>query len=87
MPKLKKEFYTREDTVTIAKELLGKKLVSFGVRGDAGMEITVYGSKRPLHSGHYGNWAPNPALLLSKLLASMKDDDGKEIDFSKTAIR
>ena len=55
----------------------GKKLVSFGVRGDAGMELTVYGSKRPLHSGHYGNWAPNPALLLSKLLASMKDDDGK----------
>lgn len=55
----------------------GKKLVSFGVRGDAGMEITVYGSKRPLHSGHYGNWAPNPALQLSKLLASMKDDDGK----------
>jgi len=55
----------------------GKKMVSFGVRGDAGMEITVYGSKRPLHSGHYGNWAPNPALQLSKLLASMKDDNGK----------
>ncbi len=55
----------------------GKKMVSFGVRGDAGMEITIYGSKRPLHSGHYGNWAPNPALQLSKLLASMKDDDGK----------
>jgi acetylornithine deacetylase/succinyl-diaminopimelate desuccinylase-like protein len=55
----------------------GKKLVSFGVRGDAGMEITVYGSKRPLHSGHYGNWAPNPALMLSRLLASMKDEDGK----------
>ena len=55
----------------------GKKLISFGVRGDANMEVSVYGSKRPLHSGHYGNWAPNPALQLSKLLASMKDDDGK----------
>ena len=55
----------------------GKKMVSFGVRGDAGMEITVYGSKKPLHSGHYGNWAPNPAWQLSKLLASMKDDNGK----------
>lgn len=55
----------------------GKKMVFFGVRGDAGMEITIYGSKRPLHSGHYGNWAPNPALQLSKLLASMKDDNGK----------
>lgn len=55
----------------------GKKMVTFGARGDAGMEITVYGSKRPLHSGHYGNWAPNPAWQLSKLLASMKDDNGK----------
>lgn len=55
----------------------GRKMVFFGVRGDAGMELTVYGSKRPLHSGHYGNWAPNPALQLSKLLASMKDDNGK----------
>jgi acetylornithine deacetylase/succinyl-diaminopimelate desuccinylase-like protein len=30
-----------------------------------------------LHSGHYGNWAPNPAMMLAKLLASMKDDDGR----------
>ena len=52
-------------------------MLVFGARGDAHAEITVYGSKRPLHSGHYGNWAPNPALQLSKLLASMKDDNGK----------
>jgi acetylornithine deacetylase/succinyl-diaminopimelate desuccinylase-like protein len=55
----------------------GKKMVYFGVRGDAHAEITVYGSKRPLHSGHYGNWAPNPANLLVHLLASMKDENGK----------
>ncbi|MGX7689788.1 M20/M25/M40 family metallo-hydrolase [Flectobacillus sp. BAB-3569] len=55
----------------------GKKQVVFGVRGDIGMEIKVFASKRPLHSGHYGNWAPNPANLLVKLLASMKDDNGK----------
>ena len=42
-----------------------------------GFEVTVYGPRRELHSGHYGNWAPNPALMLSKLLASMKDDDGR----------
>lgn len=57
----------------------GSKLVCFGVRGDVNMDITVYGGTRPLHSGHYGNWAPNPALLLSKLLASMKDDKGKVV--------
>ena len=55
----------------------GKKIVSFGVRGDAHVEITTYGPKRPLHSGHYGNWAPNPALMLSHLLASMKEEDGR----------
>lgn len=55
----------------------GLKQVVFGVRGDVNMELTVYGPKRPLHSGHYGNWVHNPAMLLSKLLASMKDDDGK----------
>jgi acetylornithine deacetylase/succinyl-diaminopimelate desuccinylase-like protein len=50
--------------------------VVFGVRGIAEMEITAYGPNRPLHSGHYGNWAPNPNILLAQLIASMKDDDG-----------
>lgn len=48
----------------------------FGVRGVIGMTITVYGANRYLHSGHYGNWAPNPALMLAQLLAGMKDEDG-----------
>jgi acetylornithine deacetylase/succinyl-diaminopimelate desuccinylase-like protein len=54
----------------------GQKQVVFGVRGDVGMELKVYASKRPLHSGHYGNWAPNPAQKLAALLASMKDKNG-----------
>jgi acetylornithine deacetylase/succinyl-diaminopimelate desuccinylase-like protein len=55
----------------------GKKQIVFGVRGDTHLDLTVYASKRPLHSGHYGNWAPNPAMMLAKLLASMKDDSGR----------
>ena len=51
----------------------------FGVRGVTGMEVTVYGPNRPLHSGHYGNWAPVPGQLLSNLIASMKDDQGDVI--------
>ncbi|WP_462248661.1 M20/M25/M40 family metallo-hydrolase [Ekhidna sp.] len=51
----------------------------FGVRGVTGMEITTYGPNRPLHSGHYGNWAPVPGQLLSELIASMKDDEGDVI--------
>lgn len=55
----------------------GRKQVVFGVRGDTNVDITVYGAKRPLHSGHYGNWAPNPAFTLAKLLATMKDNLGR----------
>jgi acetylornithine deacetylase/succinyl-diaminopimelate desuccinylase-like protein len=47
------------------------------VRGVVTVDLTIYGPNRELHSGHYGNWAPNPALLLARLLASMKDDDGR----------
>jgi acetylornithine deacetylase/succinyl-diaminopimelate desuccinylase-like protein len=54
----------------------GLRQVIFGVRGDTNVDITVYGANRPLHSGHYGNWAPNPAMVLIKLLASMKDEAG-----------
>src|SRR6185503_20651128 len=55
----------------------GRKQVVFGVRGDTNVDLTVYGAKRPLHSGHYGNWAPNPANILARLLASMKDESGR----------
>ena len=51
--------------------------IYFGARGVTTLELTVYGPRRELHSGHYGNWAPNPAMLLARLLASMKDDDGR----------
>ncbi len=59
------------------RHVSGRKTVVFGVRGDVNMALTVYGAKRPLHSGNYGNWAPNPAMRLVSLLASMKDDSGK----------
>lgn len=49
----------------------------FGVRGVTGMEITVYGATRSLHSGHYGNWAPVPGQSLAHLIATMKDENGK----------
>ena len=55
----------------------GRPLVSFGNRGILDVDLTVYGPVRSLHSGHYGNWAPNPAMHLAQLLASMKDADGR----------
>jgi len=51
--------------------------VVFGARGVLSLELTVFGPDRALHSGHYGNWAPNPAALLAQLLASLRDKDGR----------
>ncbi|WP_026965834.1 M20/M25/M40 family metallo-hydrolase [Algoriphagus terrigena] len=53
--------------------------LSYGARGIADMTLTTYGPKVPQHSGHYGNYSPNPALLLSQLLASMKDANGRVV--------
>jgi len=54
----------------------GRIEITYGARGDMNADLTVYGAIRALHSGHYGNWAPNPALRLARLLASMKDEKG-----------
>jgi acetylornithine deacetylase/succinyl-diaminopimelate desuccinylase-like protein len=54
-----------------------RQQIVFGARGITELFITLYGPKNELHSGHYGNWAPNPAMMLARLLASMKDDDGR----------
>ena len=51
--------------------------IVFGNRGNTVVHLTVYGPKSNLHSGHYGNYAPNPAQRLAALLATMKDDDGR----------
>ena len=51
--------------------------IIFGNRGNAVVELTVFGPRAPLHSGHYGNYAPNPAQRLATLLATMKDEDGR----------
>lgn len=49
----------------------------FGNRGIAEVTLTVFGPRAPLHSGHFGNYVPNPAMRLAQLLGSMKDDRGR----------
>ena len=51
--------------------------VFFGNRGETDLEMTVYGPARPMHTGNYGNWAPNPIVLLTHLLDSMRDTGAK----------
>lgn len=51
--------------------------LSFGARGIATITLTTFGPRVAQHSGHYGNYAPNPAFSLARLLASMKDEEGR----------
>lgn len=55
----------------------GVPSVYFGVRGGARVTVRVYGAAIDLHSGNYGNWAPDPSFRLARLLASMKDETGR----------
>ncbi|MGH9519805.1 MAG: M20/M25/M40 family metallo-hydrolase, partial [Terriglobales bacterium] len=54
----------------------GTMQVFFGARGVTDVDLTVYGPSHALHDGHYGNWAPNPNAMLTRLLAAMRDDNG-----------
>jgi acetylornithine deacetylase/succinyl-diaminopimelate desuccinylase-like protein len=80
------------EMLTLHRDLLGADLwlfcdgpvhqsrrwqLSYGVRGSFGFDLTVYGPNRPLHSGHYGNWSPNPIARLTELIATMRDGEGK----------
>ncbi|MBO6779291.1 MAG: M20/M25/M40 family metallo-hydrolase [Rhodothermales bacterium] len=51
--------------------------LTFGARGIATITLTVFGPKVAQHSGHWGNYVPNPAVRLSQLIASMKDPAGR----------
>ena len=53
--------------------------IVFGGRGLSAVTLTVYGPRTSQHSGHYGNYAPNPAFRMAHLLASMKDREGRVI--------
>ncbi|WP_410598960.1 M20/M25/M40 family metallo-hydrolase [Amycolatopsis sp. lyj-90] len=51
--------------------------VALGVRGAVAFEITVRGANSALHSGNWGNVAPNPAWELTWLLSTMRAPDGR----------
>ncbi len=69
----------RSDVMVLAdgpRHQSGRVQVFLGARGVMGLDVTVYGPSRPLHSGHYGNWAPNAGVMISHLLASLRDEQG-----------
>lgn len=57
----------------------GKPTLVYGCRGITTLSLTAHGPVKPQHSGHYGNYAPNPGFQLAQLLATMKNKEGKVI--------
>ena len=55
----------------------GKPTIVYGCRGITSLTLTTHGPIKPQHSGHYGNYAPNPGFQLAQLLAKMKDEEGR----------
>ncbi|WP_103072225.1 M20/M25/M40 family metallo-hydrolase [Aquimarina sediminis] len=59
------------------RHISNQPTLAYGARGITTLSLEVFGPRAPQHSGHYGNYIPNPALRLSQLLSSMMQDDGK----------
>ncbi len=57
--------------------LSGEPTLKFGARGIATVTLTTHGPRVPVHSGHFGNYAPNPVFRMARILDSVKDDAGR----------
>jgi acetylornithine deacetylase/succinyl-diaminopimelate desuccinylase-like protein len=55
----------------------GQPAITYGLRGIAYFELHLEGPRADLHSGSFGGAVNNPAIALSKLLASMVDSAGR----------
>ena len=72
--KLKADVILISDTSLIS---LDQPSITVGLRGLSYMEVEVTGPNRDLHSGVYGGAVANPANVLSKMIASLHDEDGR----------
>jgi acetylornithine deacetylase/succinyl-diaminopimelate desuccinylase-like protein len=51
--------------------------LTYALRGIAAFEVILRGPSRDLHSGIFGGTVDNPAMALSKMLASLRDKNGR----------
>lgn len=71
--KLKADVILISDTSVISMDTPS---ITVGLRGLSYMEVEVTGPNRDLHSGVYGGAVANPINILSKMIASMHDENG-----------
>src|SRR6478736_1037054 len=72
--KIKADVILISDTALISLE---HHSITVGLRGLSYMEVEVTGPNRDLHSGVYGGAVANPINVLSELIASLHDKNGK----------
>jgi len=70
--KLANDVVLISDTGMISKEVPS---ITTGLRGLSYVEVEIESSNRDLHSGLYGGAVANPINILSKMIASLHDDD------------
>jgi acetylornithine deacetylase/succinyl-diaminopimelate desuccinylase-like protein len=72
--RLAADFCLNADTSIIAPDV---PALTYGLRGLAYHEIRLQGATGDLHSGTFGGAVDNPGMVLSRLLAGMKDPQGR----------
>ncbi len=72
--RLKNDVILISDTGMISKEVPS---ITIGLRGMSYMQVEVTGPNRDLHSGLYGGAVANPINVLTKMIASLQDDDNR----------
>jgi acetylornithine deacetylase/succinyl-diaminopimelate desuccinylase-like protein len=72
--KLKADVILISDTAMIS---LKHPSITVGLRGLSYMEVEVTGPNRDLHSGVFGGAVANPVNVLSKMIASLHDKNGR----------
>ncbi|BFP40341.1 dipeptidase [Flavobacteriaceae bacterium GF1] len=70
--KLKNDIILISDTGMMANDVPS---ITTGLRGLSYVEVEVTGPNRDLHSGIYGGAVPNPINVLSKMIASLHDEN------------
>ena len=72
--KLANDVILISDTGMIDKDT---RTITTGIRGLSYVEVTVKGPDRDLHSGLYGGAVANPINILTKMIASLQDENNK----------
>jgi acetylornithine deacetylase/succinyl-diaminopimelate desuccinylase-like protein len=71
---LKSDVILVADTSMISRDVPS---ITTGLRGLSYMEVELTGPNRDLHSGLFGGAVANPVNVLTKLIASLTDENGK----------